>query len=202
MMKAKLIPALAAAMLILATGAYAQQRMGMMSGDQEQADEDMPMMGPGMGSMAGGMMAGGMGMMGGMGIMGGGMRGHGMGMGYMMSPAMMQMLDLSPEQKAKISQIQAQARKKQWQIMGDLREERIRLQELMSSDTPDPAAATAQYQKVQDLERRLFEGALVARNQVDAALTPEQKEELKSAMMAQGIGRHGMGPMHRGAKQN
>ena len=198
MMKRKAIAAFAAAMFMLAAGAHAQQRMGM-SEDQEQAatDGDMPMMGPGMGNMSGGMMGRGMGMM------GGGMPGHGMGIGYMMGPAMMQALGLSAEQKAKISQIQAQARKKQWPLMGDLREERIKLHELMSSDsTPDPAAATAQYQKVQDLERQLFEAALLARNQVEATLTPEQKEKLKSAMMAHGMGRQDMGPMHQGAPKN
>jgi Spy/CpxP family protein refolding chaperone len=199
MMKRKVIAALAAAMFMLAAGAHAQQRMGMMSEDQEQAATgDMPMMGPGMGNMTGlGNMSSGM--------MGrcGGMPGHGMSLGYMMSPAIMQTLGLSAEQKAKISQIQAQARKKQWQAMGDLREERIKLHELMSSDSgPDPAAATAQYQKVQDLERQLFEGALLARNQVEATLTPEQKEKLKSAMMAHGMGHHDMGATHQGAKKN
>ena len=100
-------------------------------------------------------------------------------------------------------QDQAQARKKQWQVMGDLREERLKLHELMSSDNgPDPAAATAQYQKVQDLERQLFEGALVAREQVEATLTPEQKEKLKSVRMGHGMGRHDMGSMHSGTGKN
>jgi len=183
---------------MLAAGAHAQRRMGMMSEDQEQAAiGDMPMMGPGMGNMSGGMMGRCMSMM------GAGMLGHGMGIGYMMSPAIMLTLGLSPEQKAKISQIQAQARKKQWPVMGDLREERIRLHELMSSDSgPDPATAAAQYQKVQDLERQLFEGTLLARNQVEATLTPEQKEKLKSALMAHGMGHQDMGAMHQGAKKN
>jgi len=198
MMKREVIAALAAALLMSAAGAHAQQRMGMMSEEQGGTDWDMPMMGQGMGA---GMMGGGMGMMGG-GMMGGGMMGGGMmgsgmmsggmGMGYMMSPRVMQMLGLSADQKAKISEIQAQARKKQWPMLGDLREERIKLRDVMSSDTPDAAAATAQYRKVQDLQRQLFEGALVARNQVEATLTPEQKEKLKSSMMGQGMG-PGMG---------
>jgi Spy/CpxP family protein refolding chaperone len=197
MSKRRVMFALAAAVFMLAAGAHAQQRMGMMSEEQEEASEDMPMMGPGMGQMSGGMMGRGMGMM------SGGMSGHGMGMGYMMSPAMMQTLGLNPEQKAKISQIQGQARKKQWQVMGDLREERIKLHELMSSDSsPDPAAATAQYQKVQDLERQLFEGALIARNQIAATLTPEQKEKLKSAMMGRGMGNQCLGAMHQGARKD
>jgi len=184
MMKHAIVAAFAGAVLMLTAGADAQQRMGMMCEEQGATDGEMQMMGPGMG---GGMMGHGMGMM----------AGHGMGMGYRMSPAVMQMLGLSPEQKTKISQIQAQARKKQWQVMGDLREERFKLHELMSSTTaPDPAAATAQYQKVQDLERQLFQEALLARSQVEATLTPEQKEKLKSAMMGPGMGGQHMGPMH------
>ncbi|HTT37623.1 MAG TPA: Spy/CpxP family protein refolding chaperone [Burkholderiales bacterium] len=186
MMKRAIVAAFAGAVLMLSAGAHAQQGMGMgmMCDEQGAADGDMHMMGPGMGA---GMMGHGMGMM----------AGHGMGMGFRMSPAAMQMLGLSPEQKTKISQIQAQARKKQWQVMGDLREERFKLHELMSSATaPDPAAATAQYQKVQDLERQLFEGALLARSQVEATLTPEQKEKLKSAVMGPGMGGRQMGPMH------
>jgi Spy/CpxP family protein refolding chaperone len=170
MMKRTFVLALAATIFAFTSGAYAQQRMGTNQ-EQAQSDSDVPMMGPGMGHMSG----------------------H--GMGYMMSPAMMQTLGLSSEQKAKISQIQAQARKKQWPVMGDLREERIKLHELMNSDgAPDPTAATAQYQKVQDLERQLFEGALVARGQVEAVLTAEQREKLKSVMIARGMGRPGMGP--------
>jgi len=45
------------------------------------------------------------------------------------------------------------------------------------------------------------EGALVARNQIEAALTPEQKEKLKSVMMAHSMGRQGMGPTHQGPQE-
>jgi len=51
---------------------------------------------------------------------------------------------------------------------------------------------------VQDLERQLFEGALVARSQVEAVITPEQREKLKSVMMARGMGRQGMDSSTRG----
>ena len=74
--------------------------------------------------------------------------------------------------------------------MGDLREERLKLHELIISDnSPDPVATTTQYQKVQNLEGQ--------RNRNCAQ--PEQREQLKSSVMTHGISRENMRSMHQGA---
>ncbi|MGD2141056.1 MAG: Spy/CpxP family protein refolding chaperone [Burkholderiales bacterium] len=145
------------------------------------------MMGPGM--MGPGMMGPGMGP----GMMGPGMMGPGMGPG-MMGPGMMGPgymgpgntgpgdyygLDLSANQRDKIAAIQKQARKEQWDLMTQMREEQYKLQELYYSDSPDPSAINAQAGKIEQLQRKMIQANIEAQKRVAAVLTPEQRDQLQ-----------------------
>jgi Spy/CpxP family protein refolding chaperone len=150
--------------------AAGQSRMGMGPG----------MMGPGMMGgygMGPGMM--GPGMMGGYGgMMGGACPGCGM-MG--MGPGMMAGFDpeLDQEQRAKIAQLQDEARRKQWDVMGQMREEQFKLEQLYYADKQDPAAIGAQYKRVQDLNRRLVELSAETQNRLEGVLKPEQRQQAR-----------------------
>jgi Spy/CpxP family protein refolding chaperone len=141
--------------------------------------------GPGYGygyGMGPGMM-GGYGTMHGPGMMGGyGMYGPGMmGMGPVW------MLNLTDEQRAKISKLQEQLRKKQWTTMGQIMDERQKLYELYSAENPDPKKVGAVYGKIFDLRRQMIEAAIDTQNRAQAVLTQEQRAQLEQW-------RHGWGP--------
>ena len=169
------------------------QGQGMGPGMMGQGQGTGPgMMGQGMGP---GMMGQGYGpgMMGqgmGPGMMGYGMMGQGMGPGMMsgmMGPGMMYgadryaSLDLSAEQRSKISAIQEQLWRKRWDLMGKMHEERYHMHRLMSGAVTDDAAARKAYQAMADAHKQMFDAMLDARKHIDALLTKEQREQLRRA---------------------
>ncbi len=152
-------------------------------------------MGPGMmgqgygpGMMGPGMMGQGMGH-GMMGYgMGPGMMGQGMGpgmMGGMMGPGMMYganpyaALDLTDAQRAKIAEIQEQLWRKHWDLMGKMHEERYHMHRFMSGAAPDDAGARKAYAAMADAHKQMFDAMLGARTQMEAVLTPEQRNKLQ-----------------------
>ncbi len=169
-MKRKLIAAAAVAALFSAT-AWAQMGPGMMGGYG---------MGPG---MMGGYGPGGYGM--GPGMMGPGMTGgYGMGPG-MMGPGMMggygayAGLNLSDEQRAKIAEIQQDVSRKQWELMGKMREQGFQMHRFDAPGTADDSAARKAYQVMADARKAMFENSLDARKRIDAVLTKDQREQLQ-----------------------
>ena len=135
--------------------------------------------GPGYGPMGPGMMGQGYGpgMMGQ--GMGPGMMGGMMGSGMMVGANPYAGLDLSAEQRAKVSDIQEGLWRKQWDLMGKMHEERYHMYQLMSGVTPDDASARKAYQAMADAHKKMFDAMLDARKQIDAVLTKEQREKLK-----------------------
>jgi Spy/CpxP family protein refolding chaperone len=129
------------------------------------------------------------GMMGGYGTMHGpGMMGGGYGMGPgMMGMGPVWMLNLTDEQRAKISKLQNELRKKQWATMGQIMDERQKLFELYSAENPDPKKVGAVYGKIFDLRRQMIEATIDTRNRVQGLLTQEQRAQLEQW-------RHGWGP--------
>ena len=148
-------------------------------------------MGPGMmgSGMASGMM--GPGMMGGQGsgygmgpgMMGGSGRGSGMMGGYGPEAD----LNLTAEQRGKIAKIRDDARRKQWDLMGKMHDERSQMNELYYSDKRDDNALSKSYRKMSELRNQMFDLSLSARKQIDAVLTQEQRDKLKRG----GHGMHG-----------
>jgi Spy/CpxP family protein refolding chaperone len=157
--------------------------------------------GPGYG-MGPGMMGGygpgygmGPGMMGGYGPggMGPGMMG-GYGPGYGMGPGMMGGYggygygpELSPEQRAKIVDMQQEFARKQWESMAKMHAEGGPMYQAFGPGAFDEKAARNAYQAMAEAQKQMFEASLQMRKKIESVLTPEQREQM-------GRGWRGRGP--------
>ena len=123
-------------------------------------------------------MMGGPGMMGGYGpgMMGG--NGPGMMGGYG-AGGMFAALNLSDEQREKISAIQEAQRKKNWATMGEVRAEQFKLRGLYGADKLDADKLVAQQKKVDELRQQMLKSRVEAHNQIATVLTPEQRKQLR-----------------------
>ena len=131
--------------------------------------------GPGYG-MGPGMMDGygpGWGM--GPGMMGGYGGGPGRGPGAWGDRGLAQ-LDLSADQRQKIGEIEAEAVKAMWGLMGTMHEQRYRLG---SAGPQDEEAARKAFDAMTETRKAMFELQLQARKRIDAVLTPEQRDQLR-----------------------
>lgn len=185
-------------MIVLAATTLAALSMASLAQPAPRGDGPPPGYGPGMmgsygpgqGGYGPGMMRGygsgygpgagqggygyGPGMMGGGGMMGGYGRGGMMGLGAL------QGLDLNEQQLGKINQIQDETRRKNWGVMGKLMDERAHMRDLFTADKRDPAAIGKQAMKLAELRRQLLETSVEAHNRIEALLTKEQREQLRS----------------------
>ncbi|MDN0084944.1 Spy/CpxP family protein refolding chaperone [Crenobacter sp. SG2305] len=133
-------------------------------------------MGPGM--MGGGGMMG-HGMMGGYG-MGSGMMGPGMGPGMMGSYGWGRGLNLTKEQQTKINKIQDETRKTHWSLMGAMMDQQAKLRDLYEDPKSDKAAIEAAQKNLDQLHQQMFSSAADARKRIDAVLTKQQQDKLRS----------------------
>jgi len=184
------LAALAAATLSTIAAAQMGQGMGpgMMGGygmGPGTGPQDCPMVGQGAGPGMGGM-----GMMHGRGGMHGG---HGMkgGQGLMAGPGLrdIEALDLTAEQRGKVTEIRRDLQRRNHALMGSLREIRWKGQDLAKAPQLDEAAARKLYDEGAAVRKQMFEARLEARSKAEALLTKEQLEQLRSAP------RPGPGPM-------
>mgnify|MGYP000885049095 FL=1 len=181
---------LALAALVAATlsvPAFAQGGPGMGAGPQA----DCPMQqGAGPGHGKGGMMGEGRhGMMGGR---HGGMGGMG-GMEGMGGPGLkaLQALDLTPEQRTKVTEAIRDQQRKQHGFMGTMRELRWKQQDAQKGGFNEDAARK-HFDAMAAIRKEMFEAHLATRKQIDGLLTPEQKAKLKDMRPGHGPG-HGPG---------
>lgn len=146
-------------------------------------------MGPGMMYSYGGM---GPWMMGTYGMGRGMMGGYGMGPGMMygyggMGPGMMygyggywgHGLRLSSQQRDKIAAMWNDMMKQAWPIMGQLREQYFDFARLNASMNPDRTAIDKVYLQIADLQRKLLDLRLQARQQMLGVLTAAQRKQLE-----------------------
>jgi Spy/CpxP family protein refolding chaperone len=144
-------------------------------------------MGPGMMGSYGGGYGMGPGMMGGYGGgygMGPGMMG-GYGGGYGMGPGMMggywsNGLDLTDAQQATINKIEDGSRKAQWALMGEMMDQQARLRDLYLAPKRDSAAIDAANKAMGTLHQQMYETSADAHKRMEAVLTKEQQEKLRS----------------------
>jgi Spy/CpxP family protein refolding chaperone len=107
--------------------------------------------------------------------------------GYGMGPGMMGSfggeayvgLDLSPEQRNKIAEIQQATTKAQWQLMGTMREQGYRMYGIAGPGAFDEAAARKLFDAMTETRKAMFEMQIEARKKLDAVLTPEQRDQLR-----------------------
>lgn len=130
--------------------------------------------GYGMGS---GMMGGYQGYGMGMGMMGG-HHGYGMGPG-MMGREIFRGLNLSSDQKSKVSKIRKAVRTKHMELMDEMMDAQDKLHELYDADKLDAAAISKQHKVVDDLRRQMVESSVDAHNQISDILTKEQRDKLR-----------------------
>ena len=180
------LAALAAA--TLSTLAAAQMGPGMGHGmghgmGPGMGQPDCPMMGQGMGGMGGKGMRHGQG-----GMHGGGMMGDDMARGPGL--AAIEALDLTPEQRAKVTELRRDVQRRNHALMGSMREIRWKGQDLRSAPELDAAAARKLYDEGAAVRKQMFESRLEARAKAEALLTKEQREQLRKAPQAH---RHGPG---------
>lgn len=148
---------------------------GAAIGASALADPEQGSYGYGTGS---GMMGGygaGYGM--GPGMMGGYGAGNGSGAGVMGYRSRAD-LNLNAEQRGKISKIENDVRRKNWELMGKIQEEQFQMNERDASDQRDDAALSKSYRNISELRHQMFDLSLSARRQIDAVLTKEQREKL------------------------
>jgi len=132
--------------------------------------------------------------------MGGGMMGGGMGGGMMgggMGGGMVHMLNLSDEQRAKVNKLQDDERRQHWSTMGKIMDERAKLRDLYAADKRDTQAILKVQDAINHHQRKMMELHLNTQNQVEAVLTKEQREQLRS-FRSGGMGPGMMGPGYGG----
>jgi Spy/CpxP family protein refolding chaperone len=146
------------------------------------AQQGGPGSGPGYGR--GAMMGGGWGPgAGGPGMMGGygpGMMRGGSGWGGAGYGGPVAYLDLNDEQREKIARIQEENRTKNWNAMGQIRTEQFKLRQMYVGDKVDSKAYVDQQRKVDELRRAMLTSRIETRNQIDAVLTKEQRQQFRS----------------------
>jgi Spy/CpxP family protein refolding chaperone len=107
--------------------------------------------------------------------------------GYGMGPGMMGSfggdayagLDLTPEQRGKIAEIQQATAKAQWQLMGTMHEQGYRMYGNAGPGAFDEAAARKSFDAMSETRKAMFEMQVDARKKVDAVLTPQQREQVR-----------------------
>jgi Spy/CpxP family protein refolding chaperone len=112
--------------------------------------------------------------------MGGMMGGYGMGGDGMMGGYGSRAdLHLTSEQRSKIAKIQDDVRRKHWDLMGKMQDERSQMNEQYNADPRDDAALSKSYRTMSELRQQMFDSSLAARKQMDAVLSAEQREKMK-----------------------
>jgi len=89
-------------------------------------------------------------------------------------------LDLTEEQSRKIAVLREENRRKNWDVMGNMRTEQFKLRQMLFTDKPDPEAVAEQQKKVDDLRRQMIKSRVESRNQIAGILTPEQRQQFRS----------------------
>jgi Spy/CpxP family protein refolding chaperone len=98
----------------------------------------------------------------------------------MMGMGMYAALDLTDQQRAKITRIFEDMRKKNWDTLGKVMDESATLRDLYEAPTHDPAAIGRQTVKIAELKRPIIESMVTAHDQIEALLTADQKERLRN----------------------
>ena len=118
------------------------------------------------------------------GMMGGYGMGHG-GMGIkMLGPrtAIVQSLNLSDEQRGKITKLIDKLQHDNWNTMGMIMDDSGVLRDLYRADRRDSVAIDATYQKIFDLKRKMIKSALDTENEIEDLLTTDQLKQLRDRL--------------------
>lgn len=89
-------------------------------------------------------------------------------------------LNLTDDQRGKIAKIQEENRSKNWSVMGQMQSEMFKQRQMYFADKMDANAVAEQQRKVDDFRRQMLKSHIETRNEIDALLTPEQRQQFRS----------------------
>ena len=127
----------------------------------------------------------------------GGYGGYGVGPGMMgtyggrgMGPAMMYGyggdmlggLNLTDDQREKITKIEEALSTKHWELMGKVQQQQFALREQLASGKADDAAIGKGYKNMESLRQQMWASGADAQKQMDAVLTKSQQEQLQRGL--------------------
>lgn len=94
------------------------------------------------------------------------------------NPSALASLALTPDQRARVTDIERDLQRTQWRLMGSIREARWKQQDALRTPEVDAKSVLALYDEIAALRRQYFQAAIDARKRIEAILTAEQRVEL------------------------
>ncbi len=113
-------------------------------------------------------------------------RGHGQRMGpdtmmggYSIDYGTLEQMNITTEQRDKLSAIQDGVAKKTWDLADRMRERSLRLRDLMATRPRERTAIVSEYKKLQELQLQNFRIYIDAREEMANVLAAEQQQRLQ-----------------------
>jgi Spy/CpxP family protein refolding chaperone len=94
------------------------------------------------------------------------------------NPAALASLKLTADQRHKLTEIDRDLKRKQWKLVGALRELRWKQQDAFKAPEVDVEAVRRNYEDTSALRKQMFDLALEGRKRVEGVLTKEQRVEV------------------------
>ena len=88
-------------------------------------------------------------------------------------------LDLTDDQREKITKIHEALATKHWELMGKMQEQRFVFRDMLASGKADDAAIGRAFKRMEELRQQMRGAGADAQKQVDAVLTKEQRDQLQ-----------------------
>jgi Spy/CpxP family protein refolding chaperone len=88
-------------------------------------------------------------------------------------------MNITTEQRDKLSAIQDGVAKKTWDLADRMRERSLRLRDLMATRPRERTAIASEYKKLQELQRQNFRIYIDARQEMANVLAAEQQQRLQ-----------------------
>ena len=88
-------------------------------------------------------------------------------------------LDLTPQQREQLDQLQLGLFQQEAALAAQLYEPDAQLRKMYAARTSDAAALDPVFAKIASIQRQMFQARLAAKTRFEALLTPEQKQRLK-----------------------
>jgi Spy/CpxP family protein refolding chaperone len=95
-----------------------------------------------------------------------------------MNPAALAGLKLTVDQRNKLTEIERDLKRKQWPLMGSIRELRWKQQDALKATEIDAEALRRNYDEMSALRKQMFDLALEGRKRVEGVLTREQRAQV------------------------
>ena len=94
------------------------------------------------------------------------------------NPAALAGLKLTADQRNKVTEIERDLKRKQWKLIGSIRELRWKQQDAFKAPEVNVEAVRRNYEEMSALRKQMFDVALDARKRIESVLTREQLVEV------------------------